>query len=72
MGLSVKTKRVERKIDKRKFDKFKNMDAQKLLELSLDDLRQYATYGLEIVGASKVAGGKTALVGKIIKVRDSQ
>ncbi len=70
-GTSVKTKRVEKKIDKRRFDKFKKLDAQKLLEYSLDDLRQYATYGLEIVGASKIAGGKTALVGKIIKTRDS-
>lgn len=70
-GVSVKTKRVEKRIDKRKFEKFKNMDAARLLEFSLDDLRQYATYGLEIVGASKIAGGKTALVGKIIKTRDS-
>ncbi len=45
------------------------MDAQKLLEFSLDELRKYATYGLEIVGASKIAGGKTALVGKILKTR---
>lgn len=68
-GASVKTKRVEKRIDKRKFDKYKKMDAQQLLEFSLDDLRKYATYGLELVGASKIAGGKVALVGKIIKFR---
>lgn len=66
---SVKTKRVERKLDKKEFVKFKKLNAQKLMEFSLDDLRRYATYGLEMVGASKVAGGKAALVSKILKLR---
>lgn len=69
-GGAVKTQRIEKKIDKRKFDKFKKLSTAQLLEYSLDDLRQYATYGLEMVGASKVPGGKTALVAKILKLRD--
>lgn len=49
--------------------KFNKMDMKKLMEESLDDLRQYATYGLHIVGASKIPGGKTALVMQILKTR---
>lgn len=67
---SVKTKRVEKKLDKSKFAKYKGMNAQKLLEFSLDDLRRYATYGMEMVGASKIPGGKSALVSKILELRE--
>lgn len=52
--------------DKVDFDK---LNARELMELSLDTLRQYAGKGLKIVGASKIPGGKAALVGKILKVR---
>jgi hypothetical protein len=66
---SVKTVRIEKKIDKSAYTKYGRMDAQKLMNESLDDLRKYATYGLEMVGASKVPGGKSALVAKIVKFR---
>jgi hypothetical protein len=45
------------------------MSARTLLEQSIADLRTYASKKLKIVGASKVAGGKTALVKRILKVR---
>ena len=45
------------------------MTARELMDLTLDVLRQYAGKGLKIVGASKIPGGKAALVGKIIRVR---
>lgn len=49
-----------------KFDKF-GMDG--LLGLSMDTLRKYAGKGLGILGASKLPGGKVALVSEILKVR---
>jgi len=52
------------------YRKYKAMDLGKLMEQPISDLRQYATYGLDIVGASKIPGGKTALAQRIIKVRD--
>ncbi len=55
---------------KRKWGRWDNRDDVSLLELSLQDLRQYATYHVQIVGASKIPGGKTALVRNIIEVRD--
>lgn len=51
------------------YSKYKGMKLADLLTCSLDELRKYATYGLQIVGASKIAGGKTALVQKILKTR---
>ncbi len=66
---SVKTKRIEKKLDKKEFSKFKGMNANKLMDFSLDELRRYATYGLEMVGASKIPGGKSALVSKILKFK---
>lgn len=53
----------------RSFDEFKKLDPGELLKKSIDELRKYATYGLEIIGASKIPGGKTALVKKILKAR---
>lgn len=53
----------------RSFDEFKKLDAGELMKKSIDDLRKYATYGLEIIGASKIPGGKTALVKRIIKAK---
>ncbi len=63
------TKRIEKKIDKGGYEKFKGLNAKELLDFSLDELRKYATYGLEMVGASKIAGGKSALVAKLLKYR---
>lgn len=60
---------IRTKPEKKNFDKYKKWDVSKLLELSIDELRKYATYGLNIVGASKIRGGKTTLVKKILKVR---
>ena len=51
------------------YAKFDKMDMTELIGCSLDDLRKYATYGLDIVGSSKIPGGKTALVAKILEVR---
>lgn len=42
----------------------------KLMESSLEDLRKYAAFGLHITGASKIPGGKPALVKKILDVRN--
>lgn len=51
------------------FEKFEKMTIAELLDCTIDDLRQYAGKGLFITGASKIAGGKTALVRAIEKVR---
>ena len=51
------------------FDRLKKMTMADLMNESLDTLRDYAGKGLKIVGASKVPGGKTALVSVILKVR---
>jgi hypothetical protein len=51
------------------FDRLKKMTMADLMNESLDTLRDYAGKGLKIVGASKVPGGKTALVAVILKVR---
>lgn len=48
------------------FDVLKTRD---LLEQSITELRQYATHHLKVVGASKIPGGKLALVGKIEEAR---
>lgn len=54
---------------KRGFAKYDKMDNFELLDVSLEELRRYAGKGLQIVGASKILGGKTALVSAIIKAR---
>jgi hypothetical protein len=51
------------------FDRLKNATMADLLNESLDTLRDYAGKGLKIVGASKVPGGKTALISVILKTR---
>jgi hypothetical protein len=43
-------------------------DAKALMQSSIEDLRRYAGK-LDIVGASKIPGGKTALVTKILRAR---
>lgn len=57
------------KKDNKRLASYDEMDSKKLLDLSLDELREYATYRLLIVGASKVPGGKIALISKILAVR---
>lgn len=52
------------------FPEFDAMCYERLLECSLGDLRKYATYGVKMVGASKVPGGKDALVRRILSSRD--
>lgn len=42
-----------------------------LMEMRIDQLRAYATHTLKIVGASKIPGGKAALVKRILEVRGS-
>jgi hypothetical protein len=59
----------DKRAAKKGFENFTKMDMAKLMGQSLDDLRQYAGKGLDIVGASKIAGGKTELVKRILKVR---
>lgn len=51
------------------FDRLKKMTTADLMNESLDTLRDYAGKGLKIVGASKVPGGKTALISVILKTR---
>lgn len=51
------------------WDRLNGLDSLKLMEESLDSLRKYATYNCLIVGASKMPGGKLALVTRICEVR---
>ena len=60
---------VQKRKSNKGFAKFDKMDATQLLEAPIADLREYAFKGLEIVGASKIAGGKSALVARILEVR---
>lgn len=61
--------KVQGKKSKKGWKKFDAMDMKGLMEQSIDDLRQYAGKGLDIVGASKIPGGKTSLVRAILKTR---
>jgi hypothetical protein len=45
------------------------MEFDDLMDVTLEELRRYATHDLKIVGASKIPGGKYALVTEIIDVR---
>jgi len=46
-----------------------NMPMHDLFDVSLSDLRSYAAKSLHIVGASKIAGGKSALIDTIMQHR---
>lgn len=48
---------------------FNKLELDGLIEKSIEELRQYATYGVKLVGASKIPGGKVALVKSILKTR---
>lgn len=61
--------KAAKKPKKVSFAKFDAMNTKELLDVSLADLRQYAAKGLKIVGASKIPGGKVALVSTIVKTR---
>lgn len=50
--------------------KYTDMQAPNMLHCSVDELRKYATYGLDIIAASKIPGGKLGLISRIIEVRD--
>lgn len=50
--------------------KFDKMGMAELLEQPIHELRWYAGRGLKIVGASKIPGGKAALVSRILEVRE--
>lgn len=52
-----------------KKNKLDDMNLKELLEQPIDKLRKYAGHVLKIVGASKIPGGKSALVKRILKVR---
>jgi len=62
-----KSRAVE--LDPKLWEGFDEMDEVDLLAQSLDALRKYAAHVLKIVGASKIPGGKRALVQRIIEVR---
>jgi hypothetical protein len=47
------------------------MGMRELMDLTVPELREFATKVLSVVGASKIKGGKTELVKQIIKVRKS-
>lgn len=67
-GIKGKESGVEKKMPKA-YSKIHEMDHSELMMKSIEDLRSYATHGLFIVGASKIPGGKLALVKRIIKTR---
>ena len=68
-GMSMPKAPSDEKKPTKGFTKFDKLDYAGLMGQSLDDLRQYAGKGLKIVGASKIAGGKTSLIAKILEVR---
>jgi hypothetical protein len=63
---NVKEVKIPVSIGKHAFD---GMDSLALMEQNLGELRTYAAVHLHIVGASKLPGGKTALVARIEEVR---
>lgn len=62
--------KVPQRTLKKSWKKFHEMGFEKLMEQTIEDLRKYAGKGLDIVGASKIPGGKTMLVAQILKARD--
>jgi len=59
----------EKRKAKKGFSKFDKMGFEDLAKQSIEALRKYAGKGLQIVGASKIPGGKPALIATILKVR---
>ncbi len=62
----VEVETVIKKVAAPRLDK---LDTKGLMERSIEDLRRYASGRLKIHGASKIPGGKSALVSKIMRVR---
>jgi hypothetical protein len=54
------------------FPKFLKMDRGQLLTQSIEELRKHASHDLLILGASKIPGGKPALVASILKFRSGK
>lgn len=54
----------------KKYAKINALSVGELLEKTTDVLRDYASNGLKIVGASKIPGGKVALIAAIERVRN--
>jgi hypothetical protein len=52
-----------------RFRQIHDKDYVSLLKEPIEDLRRYATHALKIVGASKIPGGKVALLSRIEEVR---
>jgi hypothetical protein len=65
----AKQPKVQPKPATSKATKFDRLDGRGLLDQSIEDLRKYASGVLKIIGASKLPGGKAALVTKILRVR---
>lgn len=57
------------KVEKKKPSKFDRLSEEQLLEQSIEDLRKYASSVLKIMGAYKIPGGKLALIGRIMEIR---
>lgn len=51
------------------FKKIHEMDGAELMDVTLEKLREYASKGLKIVGASRIPGGKYTLIEAIMKAR---
>lgn len=51
------------------WDRFNDLSTVDLLKESIEDLRRYARHNCLIVGASKMGGGKVALIARIAEVR---
>lgn len=51
------------------WDRFNDMSTVDLLKESIEDLRRYARHNCLIIGASKMGGGKVALIARIAEVR---
>ena len=64
---SVITKKGKR--GRRTWGKYDKMDIGQLMGVPVLELRAYAGHGLNIIGASRIPGGKVMLVQAIIQVR---
>lgn len=53
----------------RGFSRLHKMDVEKLLDQPTDELRRYASKGLKIINASRIPGGKVALIHAITLAR---
>jgi hypothetical protein len=67
---TVESPKVQKRRSKRGYAKYDKMGLEDLLKQNIETLRLYANKGLQIVGASKIPGGKVALVSRILEVRE--